>query len=77
MSAAAAQKFGELAEAFEEVRTQLKDLADHPDVLQGDRIVTALDKIDNSIKDVVKVVSDSDSEANTRHRELLNHQLAM
>jgi hypothetical protein len=46
-------------------------------VLQGDRIVTALDKIDNSIKDVVKVVSESDSETNTRHRELLNHQLAV
>jgi hypothetical protein len=46
-------------------------------VLQGDRIVTTLDKIDNSIKDVVKVVSDSGSEAYTRQRELLNHQLAM
>jgi hypothetical protein len=77
MSAAAAQKFGELAEAFDEVRSQLKDLADHPDVLQGDRIVKALYQIDSSIKDVVKVVSDSDSKASTRHRELLNHQLAM
>jgi hypothetical protein len=45
MSAAAAQKFSELAEAFEEVRSQLKDLADDPDVLQGDRIATSLGKL--------------------------------
>jgi hypothetical protein len=77
MSAAAAQKFSELAEAFEEVRSQLKDLANDPDVLQGDRIVTSLGKTESSLKDVVKVVSDSSLKADKRFHELLNRQLAM
>jgi hypothetical protein len=77
MSAAAAQKFSELAEAFEEVRSQLKDLANDPDVLQGDRIVTSLGKTESSLKDVVKVVSDSSLKADKRHHELLNRQLAL
>jgi hypothetical protein len=77
MSAAAAQKFSELAEAFEEVLSQLKDLANDPDVLQGDRIVTSLGKTESSLKDVVKVVSDSSLKADKRFHELLNRQLAM